>query len=220
MNKPSIGHKEVAMLKNALLYVEQIREKELNTWYDDKYKYFCGESGFGLPEFPDNNLNQHYLASVDSKDEVLGLIRYTLDRGKRTIAYSFGVKSYAEGSATFAEDALQAIENIFMKYNADAMFWTVVDGNPVVKHYIKFCFYYGGRMCAYRKLDATDMYGNYRDSYTFELLRYNYMMQRKEDNEPLPTKWMKAIPKLDNRNDPFKISERLLHDGLNDWEVL
>lgn len=61
------------------------------------------------------------------------------------------------------------MEKLIHEYKLHRIEWRVVSGNPVKKHYDKFCKKYNGNIIKLTDV-FKDKYGNYRDSYIYEIL--------------------------------------------------
>ena len=59
------------MLKPALLYKYQLSEKFVETWYEEKYKYYhdCWHEDIKID---DNDWNRHQFVSLDKDYQVIG----------------------------------------------------------------------------------------------------------------------------------------------------
>jgi hypothetical protein len=157
------------MLKPAQLYSEQVKEKMINCWYDEYYKYYSGWTGNNLPELPDNCYETHNFVSVDKEDNVIGYISYHINYVNMT-ADNFGIISFDKGNLMFAKDLYTAIKNLFKVYHMNRISWNMIVGNPVYTSYKRFIKKYGGRECAYYRQCARLMDGLLYDSISFEIL--------------------------------------------------
>lgn len=157
------------MLKPAQLYSEQVKEKMINCWYDEYYKYYSGWTGNNLPELPDNCYETHNFVSVDKEDNVIGYISYHINYTNMT-ADNFGIISFDKGNLMFAKDLYTAIKNLFKVYHMNRISWNMIVGNPVYTSYKRFIKKYGWRECAYYRQCARLMDGLLYDSISFEIL--------------------------------------------------
>lgn len=162
------------MLKPAQLYKEELEKKMFEIFYNEKYMYFFGDSGFNTFTIPNDTTNQHFFASVDKDNNLLGFVCYEVHRDVQS-AYGFGALSFIEGgSVEFAIDLKQAVFDIFLKYGLNRMEWGCFVENPAIKGYRKFIKRYGGRECGYRRKANMLMDGKLHDSVTFEILREDF----------------------------------------------
>ena len=170
------------MLKPAQLYKDELHQKTLEIFHNEKYMYFYGDSGYNTFEIPNDTTDQHFFCSVNENNEVLGFICYEVNRASQS-AYGFGAISFVEGgSVEFARDLKQAVFDIFLKYGLNRMEWGCFVDNPAIRGYRKFIKRYGGKECGYRRQANILMDGKLHDSVTFEILREEFKpwIERKE----------------------------------------
>ena len=162
------------MLRPALLYAEQLKEKEIETMYDIRYQYYNGSIGSYLHTLADNNDNVHEFVSVDEENKVIGLITYQINHSALS-CYNFGIMSFDLGNIKFVRDIQQAINDIFYKYNFNRMDWCCFEDNPHIRGYRNFIKRVGGREIGYYKQSNRLMDGKLHNSVLFELTRDDYV---------------------------------------------
>lgn len=161
------------MLKNAMLYMDEINKKYYEIAYDLDYQYYIGNCG-GPIHFHDNCYEHPEFVSVDENDNVIGVFKYSLDRAARR-AYNFGAISFDRGNTIFTIDMLRAIDDIFRKYKMHTMeFWAFVD-NPITPTYTKLVEKYGGRIVGVLKDCMILQDGQLHDSIIYELSLWGYI---------------------------------------------
>jgi RimJ/RimL family protein N-acetyltransferase len=164
------------MLDIALKYKEELQKLHINTWYDDKYKYYNYRSFWELPKFEESTWDGHDFVSLNKKGEIIGAIEYSINRPVES-ACGLGIISFTD-DPTFGKDVLQAIKDIFEKFNFRKLSFCVVIGNPIEKTYDKLVVRYGGRIVGIEK-DETKLADNkYYDVKKYEILRDDYMKAR------------------------------------------
>ena len=104
------------MLDIALKYKDELQKLYLNTWHQDKYKYYNYNSYWSALELKANTWDAHEFVSVDKDGNVLGFIFYSIDRSSNS-ACSLGIINFSDSSLTFGKDVLQTIKDVFEKYN-------------------------------------------------------------------------------------------------------
>ena len=169
------------MLDIALKYKDKLQELYLNTWHQDKYKYYNYNSYWSALELKENTWDAHEFVSVDKDGKVLGFIFYSVDRPSNS-ACSLGIINFADSSLTFGKDVLQAIKDIFEKYNFHKLSFCVVVGNPIEKTYDKLTPKYGGRIVGVEKQHAKLCDNKYYDVKRYEILREDYMRVKENQN--------------------------------------
>lgn len=161
------------MLKPAILYKEQLETAYINTWYDDKYKFYHGVYRQCL-EIDPNNWTRFQFASVDKDDNLIGYISYNVDRSINGVN-DFGIINFSDNLYGFGKDIVSMIRDIFLKYNFDRMEWWVVVGNPIESTYDKLCQKYGGRIIGTFKRNTKLIDNTICDSKIYEILRENFI---------------------------------------------
>lgn len=161
------------MIKPAQLYLDELNEKYVNTWYDDRYKFFfrCGWSS--QITLPDNNYNSHDFVSVDPNDNVIGYMHYQIDRDANSCD-DFGLISFDPGNVLFIRDVKRVVDDIFLRYNINRITWTCFEDNPAIKAYRCFIRRFGGVECGRFREDAKLSDGKRHNSIAFEILQREY----------------------------------------------
>lgn len=167
------------MLKPAVLYKEELEKKFKEVFYDLKYQYFTHGAMNNVPDIPDNNEKFHCFASVDENDNVIGYVSYGVDWEAMTTV-GFGAISFVPGgSVIYAYDLRKAIDDIFMKFNFNRIEWWAYADNPAIRGYDAFIKRYGGSRVGYLHQNVKLLDGKVHDSIIYEILRENYLKNRK-----------------------------------------
>lgn len=158
------------MLKPAQLYKDELQRKLVETWYDEKYKFYYDTSGKYESCIPDNCEYQRHFASVDKDGNILGYIAYTYDNNS-SYAKWFGILCF-EGSycIEFIKDVIRTIDDIFYKFNLNSIQFQCFAMNPAISAYRRFIKKYGGREVATLRQTSKLMDGMFYDSVLFEIL--------------------------------------------------
>lgn len=155
------------MLKPAILYKEILERKFAEQLYSDDYFYYNGyAAGTTMPVEIKSQENLYQYAIVNKDNEVVGFLSYRLlpDLNEATC---FGLYSFEKGNAIIGRDLFRKMEELISL--SHRVSWKVVGGNPVKRHYDKFCLKYNGNIC--HEHDVTkDKYGNYHDMFTYEII--------------------------------------------------
>lgn len=155
------------MLVPAILYREALEkafEKEL---YTESHFLYNGYAHCNtIPEISvEDNLYQ--FAMVDRKDKLVGYLSYRVDPSSDSVS-QFGLYSFDRGNPLMGMDLFKEMERLCKVFRR--IEWRMIGGNPVKKHYDKFCAKHNGN--AVRLHDACrDADGNYRDLYIYEIVR-------------------------------------------------
>lgn len=152
------------MLKPALLYEQILRQRMIETWYEDKYKWYHFNPWFQIDKEPETTYNCHSFVSIRN-DRVVGYIAYSVNRADNR-AESLGVIAF-DDCITFKRDMYRAITDIFDKYALSKINFEVVVGNPAEKMYDKIP---GVRVVGYMKEHRRMMDGKLYDVKLYEVI--------------------------------------------------
>ena len=165
------------MLDNARKYKEEINKKLIDTWYDDKYKYYHVGNWHREYNPPEDERERMCFVSLDKDKNVLGLILYSLDRNISSV-YDFGAINFSDNKFVFGKDLYQVIDDIFCKFNMQRIEWNVVCGKPIEKSYDKMVAKYGGRIIGTRKRVTKLLDNQIYDDKIYEILREDYLKSK------------------------------------------
>lgn len=157
------------MLVPAVLYKDEIKRKMLEYKYTNDMMYYSGWLGDSIPNIDDDsedNCTVQY-AIVDG-DNLIGYFTYMMDWYTSCASY-FGLFSFDRGNKIIGLDVRREMKKIIKEYNVHRISWRMVSGNPVERHYDKFCDKYGGKK--FVLTDAIrDRAGNYHDDIIYEII--------------------------------------------------
>lgn len=162
------------MLDVANKYSEEIDELMMNTWYDEKYKFFYATNyrdKFGVKE---NNWDSHDFVSINKNGEIIGFIGYNIDRPSDYVS-GLEIINFSNDKTTFGKDVGEVLTNIFTKFNYRKIEFSVVVGNPIEKSYDKLIHRYGGRIVGIYKQHVKLIDNKYYDEKMYEIFRDDYI---------------------------------------------
>lgn len=81
-----------------------------------------------------------YQYAIVDKEKVIGFLTYRIDIYSNNV-YNFGLYSFDKGNYIIGKDLFTKMEELVKKYHR--LEWKMIAGNPVKKHYDKFCKKYG-----------------------------------------------------------------------------
>ena len=169
------------MLDIALKYTDELKKLYINTWHQDKYKYYNYQCFWKMPTFDESTWDGHDFVSINKRGEIIGAIGYSINRPTESVC-GLGIINFTDDQLTFGRDVLQAIKDIFEKYNFRKLSCCVVIGNPIEKTYDRLIPKYGGRIVGIEK-DETKLCDNrYYDVKRYEILREDYMRAKEDRN--------------------------------------
>lgn len=154
------------MLKPAILYKDELEKKFAEYVYTEDYFYYCGYAYcHELPEIRTKD-NEFQWAIVGGDGEVLGYLAYSIDPLTDSV-YHFGLFSFKRCSVTVGRDLAAEMERLAESHRR--LEWRMIGGNPVKKHYDRFCKEHGGSV--FMLHDVTrDLNGGLRNEYVYEVV--------------------------------------------------
>lgn len=167
------------MLDIALKYIDELKKLYINTWHQDKYKYYNYQCFWKMPTFDESTWDGHDFVSLNEKGEIIGAIGYSINRPTESVC-GLGIINFTDANdVTFGKDVIQAIKDIFEKYNFRKLSCCVVIGNPIEKTYDKLIPKYGGRIVGIEKQETKLCDNRYYDVKRYEILREDYIRVKK-----------------------------------------
>ena len=156
------------MLVPAILYKDEIRKSFLKYIYSDDMIKYTGYLGYSTPEIAEENDGSLYQYAIVDNDRLIGYFTYQID-WYTSCAHCFGLFSFDKGNRIIGLDVYGALQKIINGYHIHRIEWRMVGGNPVEKHYDKFCKRYNGRK--FVLTDAIkDRNGEYHDDVIYEII--------------------------------------------------
>ena len=165
------------MLDVALKHKEKLQELFINTWHKDKYKYYNYRSFWELPKFSESTWDGHDFVSINKDGEIIGSIGYSIDRPNNAVC-GLGIINFTDDMITFGKDTLQALSDIFERYNFHKLSFCVVIGNPVEKTYDRLVVKYGGSIVGVERQHTKLCDNKYYDVKRYEILREDYLKSK------------------------------------------
>ena len=165
------------MIEPAQKYKEELQALYYSIWYDDKYKYYNNGCYWSPLDLKEDSWSAHEFVSIDKDGNILGIIAYETDH---TIpaARHFSIINFGGNHFTFGRDVMQAIADIFEKYNFCKLSFDVVIGNPIEPTYDKLVAKYGGRVVGIAKDDVILQDHKRYDIKMYEILRRDYELAK------------------------------------------
>ena len=136
--------------------------------YEDAMSYQSDWNGSTLPEIPNEIDGSNYRFAILDNDKVVGYFCFFYYMHSRCLK-NFGLYSFDKGNLTIGKDVYCALRHMIQVYKPHRMQWAMISGNPVEKHYDKFCRRYDGK-----KIILTDVfkdrYGIYHNDVIYEII--------------------------------------------------
>lgn len=156
------------MLKPAILFKDELERKFEEQMYTQDFFYYTGYDGSTyIPEIKREDFLFQY-AIVDG-DKLIGYFSYSLNTCADTIN-NFGLYSFDRGNITIGRDILRKMKELVKAHHR--IEWRMIDGNPVKRHYDRFCRRYGGNVVKLHESVKTPS-GEYADEYIYEIINGN-----------------------------------------------
>ena len=153
------------MLKPAILFKDELERKFEEQIYTQDFFYYAGYNGSTyIPEIKREDFMFQY-AIVDN-DNLIGYFSYRLDTTSDTIC-SFGLYSFDRGNVTIGKDIMRKMKELIKSHHR--VEWRMIGGNPVKRHYDRFCNRFGGNIVKLHESARTPS-GEYVDEYIYEIV--------------------------------------------------
>lgn len=154
------------MLEPAAIHKDELKRLFTAQIYTYDYFLYVGyPHAFDLPNLEVEE--SVYRWAIVDKNKVVGYFSYRVNP-TTDCADQFGLYSFDRGNPIIGIDVFKKLEELVEHFHR--IEWRVISGNPVVRHYDKFCIRHGGNKVILH--DATkDPNGEYRDEYIYEILK-------------------------------------------------
>lgn len=156
------------MLVPAILFKNEIRQKFMEYNYSEDMIYYTGYLGNALPQINETNDGDCYQYAIVDEDILIGYFTYMIN-WYSSCAHSFGLFSFDRNNKIIGIDVFRELKKIIHAYRIHRIEWRMIGGNPVEKHYDRFCKSYNGKK--FVLTDAIkDRYGKYHDDIIYEII--------------------------------------------------
>ena len=156
------------MIVPAILYKDEMRKRFAEHIYTEDMLYYTGCLEFSLQTINDNDDGNCYQYAIVDNGKLIGYLTYQID-WYASCARCFGLFSFDRNNKTIGLDVYREIRKIINDYRIHRLEWRMVGGNPVERHYDRFCKKYHGKK--FVLTDAIkDRYGKYHDDIIYEII--------------------------------------------------
>lgn len=162
------------MLVPAILYKNEIETRMLPYYYSDEMFLYSGWFGNSTPNISENNDgNVYHYAIIDEKNDnkLIGFFSYNIDWYISSVS-CFGLFSFDKNNRIIGLDIRREINKIINEYHIHRMEWRMIGGNPVERHYDKFCKKYNGKKFVFTD-SIKDRHGKYHNDVVYEIIFNN-----------------------------------------------
>lgn len=156
------------MLIPAIIKKTEIEEGFKRLYYTDEMFYYMGCMYSGptnISDTSDGNLFEW--AIVDENEKVIGYIGYSIDWYSSN-ASSFGLISFDKNNPLVGIELRNVFNKLINEYKMRRIEWRMVGGNPVERHYDRFCKKYNGNKVVLHNV-IKDKKGNFHDDVIYEI---------------------------------------------------
>lgn len=158
------------MLVPAILFKDQIERKFNEQLYTQDFFYYAGYDGATyIPEIKREDFLFQYAIIDDNKpsdQQLVGYFSYRFDALSDTIN-NFGLYSFDRGNYIIGRDIIEKMRELVRSHHR--VEWRMIGGNPVKRHYDRFCRRYGGNIVKLHEAVRTPS-GEYADEYIYEII--------------------------------------------------
>lgn len=156
------------MLVPAILYKEQIIKEFQKRYYTEDMLLITGSLEQWVPSIADEpDEGKFSYAIINNENELIGYLGYWVDY-YCSKADNFCIISFDKGNPIIGKDLFDKMNELLSRLHR--IEWRMVSGNPVEKHYDKFCQLHGGRKHILK--DAfRDACGKYRNDIIYEIVK-------------------------------------------------
>lgn len=154
------------MLAPALLYKEQLIHKFAEHLYTKDYFYYNGyPCGSQLPNIREDENTYQYVI-IDKDKNIVGYFSYQIYTLTDCVC-NFGLYSFDKGNPLVGIDVYRKLKELMKIHHR--IEWRVIEGNPVTRHYNKFCERNGGYK-VYLHDCTKDEDGRFHGEYIYEII--------------------------------------------------
>lgn len=156
------------MLKPAILYKDKIIKNFYEHQYSEDMMLYSGWLAMDIPDIAEKSDGCRYQYAMIDKDKVIGYFTYYID-WYNSCASNFGLYSFDKNNKIIGIDVYRELKKIINEYHIHRIEWRMIGGNPVEKHYDKFCKKYNGKKFVFTD-SIKDKNGNYHDDVVYETI--------------------------------------------------
>jgi hypothetical protein len=154
------------MLVPAILYKDEIENAFAKEIYTKEYFFYAGYAHcHSFPQITAED-NKYQFAIIDEQEKLLGYLAYQVNASGDCVD-KFGLYSFCKGHYLVGKELFNKMEELVKTYHR--IEWNMISGNPVKKHYDRFCKKHNGNIVVLHDV-CKDENGNYHDEYIYEIV--------------------------------------------------
>lgn len=156
------------ILVAATLYKAEIEREFQKRFYTDDMLFETGSLNNWIPNISVAPDGETYEFAIVDNNKLIGYLSYYIN-WYSSCAAQFGLMSFDKGNPVIGLALRQTMNKLLYDYKLHRIEFRMVGGNPVERHYDKFCKRFGGTKHVLK--DAIkDRYGNYHDDVIYEII--------------------------------------------------
>ena len=156
------------MLVPAILYKDEVCNKFMEYYYSDDMLNYNGCLFSSIPQISENPDDGVFQYAIIDKNEVIGYFCYQVNWFAKN-AFNFGLFSFDKKNKTVGIDVYRELRKLINEYKIHRIEWRMVGGNPVEKHYDRFCNKYNGKKFVLTDV-IKDRCGAYHNDIIYEII--------------------------------------------------
>lgn len=156
------------MLKPAILYKEEIITRLMENNYTEDMMYYSGYLGNSSPSIEADTNGKIYQYAIINNGKLIGYFAYTVD-WYNSCVYNFGLYSFDKNNRQIGIDVYRELKKLINNYHIHRIEWQMIGGNPIEKHYDKFCQKYNGKKFVLTDV-LKDRCGKYHNYVIYEII--------------------------------------------------
>ena len=156
------------MLVPAIIYKDEICKAVMKYKYTDDMIYYTGCLGDSTLMIDNEDDGSLYQYAILDNDRLIGYFTYAIN-WYSSCARNFGLFSFDRNNRIVGIDIYRELKKIINEYHIHRIEWRMVGGNPVERHYDRFCQKYNGKK--FILTDAIkDRHGTFHDDIIYEIV--------------------------------------------------
>lgn len=170
----------ILLLDIAFRHEEELRNKFMDVWYDDAYKFYYVSPFRGIYSIQnDYSAYARQFVSLDTSGKIIGFIGYDICNESDS-AEGLSIINFSDNKILFGFDVAQVINDIFCKFNMRKLEFSVVCGNPIETTYDKMTQKYNGQVEGLLRKHIRLADGQYYDQKLYGIFREDYIKANEE----------------------------------------
>lgn len=162
------------MIDVAQKYIPQLEELMVDTWYDDRYKFYHPSNRRVLFKLEDVDNARSFAIIDNGAHRVIGFVNYWFDMDTNSVC-GLNIINFSKQIVLFGRELGQIIDDIFCRFNFNRLEFFVIRGNPIEKSYDRLILKYGGRIIGTKTASVRLIDGMLYDEKLYEIMREDYI---------------------------------------------